>query len=161
MRLSPAPLVAAVWLGGFAALGWESIWQLKAALAIGVSSQATAVVISATMGGMAAGTLLAGSLLQRFGDRYSPFVLYGAIELFIGLCGLAMPYEFAMVSQLDVAAFQAGGSSSLLLGALIALTLCPPSMAMGKVSSTRPKMLSRGSRRPIRAHSRPPANIAV
>ncbi|MBW1878895.1 MAG: fused MFS/spermidine synthase [Deltaproteobacteria bacterium] len=125
-------IVVCLGLGGFAGLGWETIWQIKASLAIGVSSQATALVIAATMGGMAIGTGLMGFFLQRRASRQNPFVLYGIIELVIGLCGFFVHQEFALVARLDEVAFHLSAvNASLVHLVMIALTLGPPSMAMG------------------------------
>jgi len=129
----PKPLVlVCVAVGGFAALGWETIWQIRTSLAIGVSSQATALVIAATMGGMAIGTGLAGAYLQRYAWRQSPFLLYGALELFIGLWGFFVHWQFELVARLDEYAFaNYGTESSLVHVLLIAFSLGPPSVAMG------------------------------
>ena len=55
-RSSPASAVftlyALVSFAGAAALSWEVLWQLEAALAIGVSAKGTAITLAASMGGM-------------------------------------------------------------------------------------------------------------
>jgi len=43
--------------GGAAAIGWQLLWQHHAALALGVSAQATALVVATTMIGMTGGAL--------------------------------------------------------------------------------------------------------
>ena len=65
--------------GGAAALSWESVWQLQASLAFGVSAAGTALTLAATMGGMTVGALLAGAWLRRRGGATRPLRLYGAL----------------------------------------------------------------------------------
>jgi len=122
----------AVAAGGFAALGWEILWQLRTTLALGISSQATALVIAATMGGMALGTVGGGLWLDRRGTVASPLAWYAALEAAIGLFGLALAFEFDMVAQIDAILFRQGWSeSSLPHLVMIACVLGPPAMAMG------------------------------
>ena len=53
-----------VTLGGVAALSWETVWNIRASLSFGVSAFGSALTLAATMGGMAAGSLAAGSWLR-------------------------------------------------------------------------------------------------
>ena len=119
-----------VFLGGFSAIGWELLWQLKASLAIGVSAKATAEIIAATMGGMTAGTIVSGLLLRS--RRVSPYLLYALLELSIGAVGLLLGAEFDLVKSADQALYRAhpySTSAPHLL--LIAAVIGPPAMAMG------------------------------
>jgi len=47
----PSRVTALVFVSGTAALSWEVLWQIRAALAIGVSAMGAAVTLAATMGG--------------------------------------------------------------------------------------------------------------
>jgi len=124
-------LSGVVALGGVAALSWESLWQLQASLAFGVSAVGAALTLAATTGGLAAGSLLAGSLLQKR-TLEAPLRAYGWLELAIGVAGLLMLPGFALLQSVDSAVYSA---SPLLARALqlagVALILAPATMAMG------------------------------
>lgn len=124
-------LSGVVSLGGVAALSWESLWQLQASLAFGVSAVGAALTLAATTGGLAAGSLLAGAVLQ---DRplAKPLHVYGWLEFTIGVAGLLMLPGFALLQSFDGAAYDA---SPLLARVLqltgVAIILAPATMAMG------------------------------
>lgn len=127
-RLALHALVVAA---GFAALSWEVIWQLKAALALGVSAIGTAITLAATMGGMSVGSLAIGRYLR---DRQvmRPLRLYAACEALIGFSGLALPLGFSTLEQFDTKVYAVAPSLATLLHVLgITLVLGPPTLAMG------------------------------
>jgi spermidine synthase len=117
--------------GGVAALSWEVLWQLHAALAIGVSASGTAITLVALMGGMTAGSLWMG--------RYSstrplanPLRTYGWLELCIGLCGLLLGVGFDAVERLDTVVYGAAPTAAPLIHLLgIVAVVGLPSLAMG------------------------------
>ncbi len=116
---------------GFAGLSWEFLWQHHAALALGVSAQATAVVLACTMAGMAVGAALMGRWLAGR-EVDSPLRIYGLLEFVIGLSGLALGAGFDLLGTIDVALFRTSpGLLPLFQGTGIALLLGPPTMAMG------------------------------
>jgi len=117
---------ACVTLGGVAGLGWELTWQVRASLAIGVSAQATALILAATMGAMTLGTLAAGRLLERARDAATPYLVYALLELCIGVSGAFLEQEVGLVARIDAA-----HPSALVQLVGIALTIGPPAMAMG------------------------------
>ncbi len=120
-----------VLLSGCAGLSWELLWQHHAALALGVSAQATAVVLACTMAGMALGATLMGRWLSgRQID--SPIRIYALLEMVIGLSGLALSAGFSLLAYFDVAIFRSSPAlHPLVQGTGIALLLGPPTMAMG------------------------------
>lgn len=127
-RLAVQVLVVAA---GFAALSWEVIWQLKAALALGVSAVGTAITLAATMGGMSVGSLAIGRYLR---DRpiTRPLRLYAACELVIGLSGLLLPLGFTFLEGLDTAVYESAPKLATLVHVLgITAVLGPPTLAMG------------------------------
>lgn len=129
--LSRVAVQALVTVGGAAALSWESLWQLESALALGVSARAAAIVLAATMAGMALGAFAAGRAL-RGRDRVRPLPLYGLCEGVIGLSGLAMLPAFALLERLDVAVYAIAPALAPFAHAVgIALLLGPPTLAMG------------------------------
>jgi spermidine synthase len=126
-----AAIHALVALGGAAALSWEVLWQIRAALALGASAPATAVTLAAAMGGMAAGSWLAGRWLRR--QRLdSPLRAYGALELAIGIAGVCTPAGFRALERADALLYAQAPALAPLGHALgIALLLGPAAAAMG------------------------------
>lgn len=130
-RCACAGIQALVALAGVAALSWEVLWQLEASLALGVSSLGTAITLATTMAGMAAGSLLAGYVLERRRPA-RPIRVYGALELSIGLAGLLLLPEFHALEVLDAWAYGLSPALVTLLPcAGIALLLGVPTLAMG------------------------------
>ncbi|MEE2675136.1 MAG: fused MFS/spermidine synthase [Myxococcota bacterium] len=122
---------AAVALGGVAALSWEVVWQIHAALSLGVSALGTALTLAATMAGMTIGSLAMGRAL-RLRESVRPLRLYGYLEGVIGLAGLLVGTGFAWIEQLDAAVYAwSPGAAPLFHVVSIALLLGPPTMAMG------------------------------
>ena len=120
-----------VLLSGIAGLSWELLWQHHAALALGVSAQATAVVLACTMAGMAAGATLMGRWLAGR-EVSSPIRIYGLLELIVGVSGLMLSAGFGLLESVDVAVYRSSpGLLPLAQGAGIAFILGPPTMAMG------------------------------
>ena len=103
---------ALVFASGIAALAWEALFQLRAALAIGVSAFGTALTLSATMGGMTLGALGTGRWLEAK-QEVKPWRVYAALELVVGLAGLAIVFVgFGALERLDGALFRGATASS-------------------------------------------------
>jgi spermidine synthase len=123
--------MALVFVSGMAALSWEVLWQIRASLAIGVSAMGTAVTLAATMGGMTLGALVMGRALQKRVIA-RPLRVYGALEVLIGLSGLAFLPGFALLERIDGALFhRAPGVVPLAHLAGMMLILGVPTFAMG------------------------------
>jgi spermidine synthase len=88
-----------------AALSWESVWQIKSSLALGVSAWGTALTLAITMGGMSLGALTAGRILNARPEPERPLRLYGILEAVIGIAGLFLIPAFAAVERLDTYAY--------------------------------------------------------
>lgn len=126
-----AQLFLAVLLSGAAGLTWEVMYQHHSSLALGISAYGTAVTLSAVMGGMGLGGLLAARLARR-GRLLRPLRAYGVAEIVIGLSSLAIAPGLELVAAADAAVW--GTSPALaplvrLLGTTLLLLL--PSVAMG------------------------------
>jgi spermidine synthase len=130
MWQAPA-LIVLVGVAGAAALSWEVLWQLHAALALGASAKAAAVVLVATMGGMTAGSLLMGRWL-RARPALPPLRAYALLELVVGVSGLWLAAGFGVLERLDGALGLGWPGLSVLvaLGGIV-LLLGPPTLAMG------------------------------
>ena len=125
-------LYAMVATGGVAALSWETIWQLHASLAFGVSATGTALTLAATMGGMTVGALLAGAWLRRESEHTRPLRLYGGLELAIGIAGLLVLPGFRLLETLDGLIYAVlPDLAPLFHGLGMALLIAPASLAMG------------------------------
>lgn len=86
--LLPLPIFV---LSGFSGLIYQSIWSQYLGLFLGHSSHAQSLVLMLFMGGMAIGAWWAS---RRSIDWRRPLLAYAAIELLIGLLGLAFDGVF-------------------------------------------------------------------
>lgn len=82
-------------LSGFAGLIYQSLWSQYLGLFLGHSSYAQSLVLMLFMGGMAIGAWWAS---RRSTNWRSPLLAYAAIELLIGLLGLAFDGIFQGVT---------------------------------------------------------------
>ncbi len=125
------PIQLLIVLGGAAALSWTTLWQLEAALSIGVSAFGAAITLATTMAGMTAGSLLMGRWLSARSLR-QPILTYGLLELAIGVMGLLMRPGFRLVESLDTQVYAASPGAAPAVHLLgIAAVLGIPSLAMG------------------------------
>lgn len=116
-------------LSGATALSWEVIWQIQAALAVGISAWGTSLTLAITMAGMGCGALAMVRLLrERVPDQ--PLQIYGLLEIGIGLCGLCLLPAFRLLTQLDTMSY---GLNALPVShvAGIAIILGLPALCMG------------------------------
>ncbi len=132
---APAPsrhaLPVLVVCAGLAALSWELLWSHHATLALGASARGAAITLAATMGGMTVGAMAMGRFL-RTRPIVHPARLYSALELVIGVCGLALPLAFDAIAIADAAIYRASPAAAPLVQlALIVLALGPAAAAMG------------------------------
>lgn len=120
-----------VTIAGAAALAWELLWHLQAALSLGISALGTAITLAATMAGMTVGAIVAGNLLTgRQPGR--PLRIYGAFELVIGLSGLFLLTGFEALERVDVAVYALSPLLAPVIHVLgIVLLLGVPTLAMG------------------------------
>jgi len=87
-------------LSGCAGLAYELIWTNTLSLVFGVTSGAITTVLAAFMGGLALGSALLGGWADR---TRRPLVLYGVLELLIGVSALLIPFAFNGVNAVYVA----------------------------------------------------------
>jgi spermidine synthase len=150
-----APSVPIRWLlalavaSGAAALSYEVLWARMLALVAGHSLAALSVVTATFMAGLALGGLLGECPRLR---RLPPLVLYGILEIGIGLHAAAMPWLLALVDPLADRAYllaEAGGphasgapAATALHLAWAALLLIGPTTLMG---ATLPALVRAGT----------------
>lgn len=122
MTRSPLRLLIGLFflLSGATALVYQVVWVRMVGMVVGASTLAVAVVIAAYMTGLGVGARLAGGAAER--TRH-PLVVYGALELGIGLFALVSPVVLRGLGALPVS-----GAGQLLAAGL---ALLPPTLAMG------------------------------
>jgi spermidine synthase len=83
-------LVWALFLcSGACALIYEVLWCRQLGLILGNTVHSLSAVLTAFMGGLALGSYVAGRLARRL---RRPLLVYGVLELLIGLCCAALPW---------------------------------------------------------------------
>ncbi len=124
-------------VSGFCGILYELVWLRLAMAQYGVTTPIVSIVLSAFMGGLGIGSLMAGKLIRRYGQRISfpPLWLYAGSELLIGISALSVPAELAIghrfLSHLASSTEFSSVTYSLISGVCIALTLVPWCALMG------------------------------
>ena len=93
-RLPPWALLGLCFCSGASALIFENLWQRIMTLELGASAPATTAILTSFFLGIGLGSCWGGRLVSRC--RRS-LTVYGALELGIGLFGLAVPVLLALV----------------------------------------------------------------
>ena len=113
---------------GCSALIYEIVWLQQLGLVLGATSVSLAILLTSFMGGMCLGSL---ALPQLVSAARHPLRVYAALELLIGICGVAILWAMPFVSRV-YCSFALPGSGDLLARAVVALTLLlPPTILMG------------------------------
>lgn len=119
----PLLLYAALFfLSGAAGLIYEIVWERLLELYFGVTLTAITLIVAAYMGGLGVGSLLGGQVAQR---ARKPALLYGAVEVGIGLFGMVSPFLIHWIGQ------QTAGASYALVFLLSFGLLMLPTLLMG------------------------------
>ena len=124
-------------VSGFCSILYELIWLRLAMARFGVTTAFVSIVLSMFMAGLGLGSVGAGTLIRRFGEkiRVPPLRLYALTELLIGVSAFVVPTELVWGYRvLEAAAAHASLSSTqfyLISGAWLALTLVPWCACMG------------------------------
>ena len=126
-RLFPAVLLLFA-ASGCAALIYEIVWLQLLQLVVGSTAVSIAVLLSAYMGGLCAGSFLLPRLVS---PRRHPMRVYAFIELGIGILGIAVLFLIPLARYVYVAAIGVGLPGMLLRGILCGLCLLPPTFLMG------------------------------
>jgi spermidine synthase len=113
---------------GVAALIYEVVWFQLLELVIGSSAVSLGVLLAAFMGGMCLGSLMLPRLVSA---RYNPLRVYAAIEIGIGVFGIAVLLLMPLVGGLYTAWSGYGLRGFLLRGVVAAVCLLPPTLLMG------------------------------
>lgn len=119
-------------LSGASSLIYQVIWTRQMVFVFGSSTFASATVLSSFMGGLAAGSFVAG----KYADRLkNPFLVYGILEGIIGVWALLAPFMFDAALPLYKAFYLQLHLQilpfSLLRFLVVALILLVPTACMG------------------------------
>jgi spermidine synthase len=123
-----APLLLLFVGSGCAALVYEIVWFQLLQLVIGSSAISLGVLLGTFMGGMCIGSLL---LPRYVGRSAHPLRVYAALELGIGVLGLALLGLIPLVGHLYTSFAGDGLVGVLLRGAICGALLLPPTVLMG------------------------------
>lgn len=119
-------------LSGATGLVYELLWVRLLYQSFGSTIQSVTTVVAAYMGGLGLGAYLLGAR----GDRHRrPAVLYGRLEILIGLFGLVSPFVLGLVQHAYIALArgltEGSGVSVALRFGLAGLVLLVPTTLMG------------------------------
>ena len=127
---SRASLVLLYGLSGAVGLAWQVV-QVRAFVPVfGAGAEAIAAVTACFLGGLGVGGALAPRLLRRA----RPLVVYGALEIAVGVWGAALPWLLAAAGPLLVEVLRAAGEGWVATLARLALSLTlvgPMAVALG------------------------------
>ncbi|MDT8335827.1 MAG: hypothetical protein RQ753_09010, partial [Desulfurivibrionaceae bacterium] len=128
-------ILTAFFLSGGCGLVYEVLWTRYLADLMGATALSQMVVLMVYMGGLAVGALWFGRLVDRCSGKLNGLVIYGFLELAIGLYGVAFPFLFAGVERLfpAMAAGMTPGAPALVVLKILSavLLIAFPSVAMG------------------------------
>ena len=133
MRSRPALLYSFLFfLSGATGLIYELLWVRVLYQSFGSTIQSVTTVVAAYMGGLGLGAWLLGRIADR---SPRPAVLYGWLEIAIGVFGIISPLVLGLAHWLYIGAAGAlalgGGASVALRFGLAALVLLIPTTLMG------------------------------
>ncbi len=97
-----AAVLACFALSGFAALLYQTAWLREFAFVFGTAELAVISVLAAYMAGLAMGAAIASRIASRV---RRPVLVYGLLELAIGVCALAVPWAIRAATKIYVWAF--------------------------------------------------------
>lgn len=125
----PFPLIAILFAGsGCSALIYEVAWYQYLQLAIGSTSVSLGILLATFMGGLCIGSIFFPKL-NLTGKH--PLRVYSAIELGIGILGVAVTAAMPFISYVYVAGASSGMPGMLLRGVVAAVAMLPSTILMG------------------------------
>ena len=100
-------LLLCFFLSGLSGLVYQTAWTRQFTFVFGTSELAVASVLAAYMGGLAVGAATVARLAPRVAR---PILVYGILELVIGLAALAVPWAVSGATRLYVVLFGGQGT---------------------------------------------------
>jgi len=141
-------LLAIFFLSGAAGLVYEVVWARMFGIVFGNTTFAVGTVLAAFMAGLALGAWLFGKLADR---SARPVLLYGVLEIGVGLYAFLLPLLLDLASEIYRFAFAHFGydfAGFTFLRALVSLILLlPPTLLMGGTLPVLSKALVRSGSR--------------
>lgn len=126
-------MLALLFASGFTSLVYEVSWSRILLSVFGATVYASGTILTSFMAGLGLGGWLGSRLIDRW--KHSPILLYGLLELGIGLYALLLPVMLEGVRDVHVSLSEQFGGSfllfSLLRFALSFLALLLPAAMMG------------------------------
>ena len=113
---------------GCAALIYEIVWLQLLQLVIGLTTVSLGLLLGTFMGGMCLGSLLLSRIISA---RHHPLKVYAALELGIGIIGIAILFVLPAVANIYTANAGHGLMGILIRGVVAAICLLPPTLLMG------------------------------
>ena len=96
-------------LSGATSLAYQVVWTRELIRVFGATSLAISAVLAAFMAGLALGSYFFGRYIDRRGN---PLVMYGVLELGIGLFALAFPFILEALNPLYRGLYPASGGAA-------------------------------------------------
>ena len=122
-------------LSGFCGLVYEIVWVRMLTNHVGGSQFAVSLVVTVFMGGLALGSYWASRFLKRMEPTDGGVGFYGALEMGIGVYGMAFPLIVSAVKPVYMLLYQQLGTVPVLYDTasalLSGLLLLPPTTLMG------------------------------
>lgn len=129
-KIKPNILFVLFFVSGFCGLLYQVVWLRMAYSVFGIITPVLSVVLSVFMGGLALGSWLGGNLSKKL--KVHPMIIYGSIELFIGLGAFLIPRFFSCGGDYLLQFGQLDSFGYLLRSAgLITISILPWCICMG------------------------------
>ncbi|MDK1021324.1 MAG: fused MFS/spermidine synthase [Candidatus Hydrogenedentes bacterium] len=144
-RLSRAAVMAALCLGGIAALGYQVLWTRILVLVVGSSSNAFAVMLGLYLLGLAIGALLIGHRLGR--DR-QPAKTFQYLQLAVATSAIIGIALFGVLPSAALFGFAwlgtAPWSIAIINASVAAVVILPPTIFIGASFPVAARLMVRG-----------------
>ncbi len=124
-QLTQFALALILFLSGFCALIYQTVWLREFRLVFGGAAPAAAAVMAVFMGGLGFGGKLFGAWVERVGR---PFRFYARLEVGIAIAAVASPAMLALARALYL---KTGGTAGMGLGAATCLQLLMTALVLG------------------------------
>jgi spermidine synthase len=125
VQLTHFTLALILFLSGFCALIYQTVWLREFRLVFGGAAPAAAAVMAVFMGGLGFGGKLFGAWVERVGR---PFRFYARLEVGIAIAAVASPAMLALARSLYL---KTGGTAGMGLGAATCLQLLMTALVLG------------------------------
>lgn len=156
MNATYVGILALFFCSGASALAYETLWQRQMLLAFGASAPATTAVLTSFFCGIAFGSLIGGRILRRYPNALK---FYAAVELWIGVCALLLPFLMRGVESLYIplaqsraAEFHAAPPFFLARFAMAVLVVLPATLGMGATIPAMNRVLDEMKKQSIGAN---------